>query len=156
GTYIGRKKTDSGFTYQLAVKVKVKDKVSALSRIDSSALIPPVIRVGGKEITNDVESGGDIVAQMGFRERLAPPITPGSSLGHPNGETGTFGCLVVLDDGKLCILSNNHVIAALNAGPANVNTLHPGLADAAGNKPAHTLVFGQLVRFAPLNSSSTT
>ena len=56
---------------------------------------------------------------LGFRDQEKPPIRGGSSIGHPNGDTGTLGALVVLDDGKLCILSNNHVIAAVNAGPQN-------------------------------------
>jgi hypothetical protein len=135
--------------------VQVKDKVSSANQIDSAAFIPRIVKVGKQEIPTDVESVGDIVAQVGFRDRQPPPVQAGSSIGHPNGETGTFGSLVVLADKKVCILSNNHVLAALNAGPQQVNTLHPGLADATANNSSNTLVIGQLARFVPLNLSET-
>lgn len=39
---------------------------------------------------------------------------------------GTLGCFVELDDGSVCILSNNHVIAGENGGRKKDRILHPG------------------------------
>lgn len=56
------------------------------------------------------------VTQCGFPFACARPVSGGASIGHQNGDAGTFGCLVENEMGERFILSCNHVVAALNAG----------------------------------------
>jgi hypothetical protein len=153
--FIGKKWTDDGPTGQLCVKVHVRTKVTSHGQIDSAATIPPVIKVNGKEYPTDVESVGDVVAHQGFRDR-EQPARDGSSIGVlAGGVTGTLGALVVLDDGKLCLLSNNHVLAAVNSLPEGAQVIQPGLADADNQDPANTYVIGTLLKYVPLNLGGT-
>jgi len=147
GHFIGYKQSDNGFTGELAIIVMVREKVTAPSRIDSSSFIEPVIRVGREEVPTDVVAVGDLRA-LQFRDRQGPPAMAGSSIGLDvaSGNTGTFGCLVVVE-GKRCILSNAHVLT--EAGQAQVGTgvLHPGLADSPRNQ---TYVIAEFLKSAPL------
>lgn len=60
----------------------------------------------------------------------ARPAEGGESLGHSNGDTGTFGCLVKNGANVLFLLSCNHVIAALNKGQKGVDAVwQPGMKD---------------------------
>jgi hypothetical protein len=57
----------------------------------------------------------------------ARPALGGESLGHSNGDTGTFGCLVKDSANALFLLSCNHVIAALNQGQRGTDVVwQPG------------------------------
>jgi hypothetical protein len=146
---ISKKWADDRPTGRLCVKVQVRKKVSAASRIDSAAQVPPVIKASGKEILTDVESIGDIVALSGYHD-LEKPARGGASIGLdlPTGVTGTFGALVVLDEpgGKLGILSNNHVLADVNGAALDTRVIQPGLADSRDNYK-----IGSLLRVVPLN-----
>jgi hypothetical protein len=72
------------------------------------------------------------------RMRLRP-APGGISVGHRAITAGTFGCLVrgrsAPRNARLMILSNNHVLANVNAGPINESILQPGPFD-GGRHPA--------------------
>ncbi len=61
------------------------------------------------------------------------PAQGGESIGHHNGDTGTFGCLVKDDVRRQYILSCNHVLAALNKGKRGQDEIWvPGQKDGGG------------------------
>jgi hypothetical protein len=67
----------------------------------------------------------------------ARPAQGGESLGHSNGDTGTFGCLVKdkANTNAVYLLSCNHVIAALNQGRKGVDEVwQPGQLDGGSGK----------------------
>jgi hypothetical protein len=131
GFFIGKKMSDGRPTGKLAIVVHVVKKVTAASAIDSATQIPPVIKEGGQEFPTDVVSVGRNIAYQGYRD-FEEPALGGCSIGYPDGlgPTGTHGGLMVLDDGKLCLLSNNHVIAGVDSGEIDETKIkHPGLAD---------------------------
>jgi hypothetical protein len=70
------------------------------------------------------------------------------SIGHPRITAGTLGCLVALRNGKLCILTNNHVGA--NSNQANIGDacLQPGPLD-GGRVPGDRI--GLLEDFVRIN-----
>lgn len=140
GLGIGEKYVDGVPTNQLSVKVFVKEKLSE-SDISSEALVPQTL--GG--VVTDVDATGEIRANM-FTSRLRP-APGGVSIGHcPTIHAGTLGCLVTRA-GQLFILSNNHVIARVNAGPINVRISQPGRLD-GGLCPADTIAL--LSQFVPI------
>jgi len=61
--------------------------------------------------------GLNVEVIFGGRARAsARPTEGGESLGHPCGDSGTFGCLIEDGQGDQFLLSCNHVIANLNLG----------------------------------------
>jgi hypothetical protein len=111
-------KYEEGFpTARLAVQVMVKRKLPN-SAIDDALQVPPMIG----NFPTDVVEVGEIwalptvvvtaSAQAVFTNRNRPAVA-GDSIGHGNVTAGTLGCLVNAG-GKLCILSNNHVLANVN------------------------------------------
>src|SRR5204863_365665 len=122
GWSIGEKVAGDSYTGMLAVKALVVQKMSR-SRLARDAIVPD--QVAG--IPTDVEEVGEIVARSYTgRYRAAPG---GSSIGHLRITAGTLGCLVVLNSSKLCILSNNHVLANGNEAVRGDSILQPGPAD---------------------------
>src|SRR5437764_665059 len=79
------------------------------------------------EPTDEIEIG-EILAFGSFRQREKPALG-GSSVGHVNVTAGTLGCLVMLEDDSLCILSNNHVLANVNQASVGDKIVQPGKAD---------------------------
>lgn len=53
----------------------------------------------------------------------------GESVGHVRVTAGTIGCFGIDQDGSVGILSNNHVLAATNAGRSADVILQPGRLD---------------------------
>ena len=90
-----------------------------------------------------------------FNARVRPAL-PGFSIGHHNITAGTFGCLVhdirPQGSGEYLILSNNHVLAAVNAGSAGDLILQPGPFD-GGVFPADAVA--TLERFEPITFGMT-
>jgi hypothetical protein len=90
-----------------------------------------------------------------FNTRVRPAL-PGFSIGHHNITAGTFGCLVrdirPGSSGDYLILSNNHVLAAVNAGSAGDLILQPGPFD-GGVFPADAVA--TLERFEPITFGMT-
>lgn len=144
GVGIGEKVVDDTPTGQMAVKVFVKEKLYA-SEVSSEALVPSAL--GG--IATDVEVIGEINAQM-FTARLrrAPG---GVSIGHCSRVmAGTLGCLVTRQN-QLFVLSNNHVLALVNAGPLGVGNPQPGRLD-GGVCPQD--IIARLTQFIPITFST--
>lgn len=75
-----------------------------------------------------------------------PPLRIGSSVGHPTGGPGTLGAFVRdRGTGRIAMLSNNHVLAAVNQGRQGNDCLHYC---ASGGPPIQ--VIGKLERFEKL------
>ncbi|MEU9983752.1 hypothetical protein [Streptomyces sp. NPDC050856] len=73
----------------------------------------------------DVRPLGPVYAQC-----ECGPLRYGISVGHPEGPDGTIGPFVVpRENGKLHLLSNNHVLAASNIGVRGDVITHPGKKD---------------------------
>jgi hypothetical protein len=73
------------------------------------------------------------ITRTGRIRACSRPARGGDSIGHQNGETGTFGCVVRDQNGTEFILSCNHVIAALNSGQPNRDEIwQPGRKDKGG------------------------
>lgn len=94
----------------------------------------------------DIRYCGRVRAQHWYRGRN-DPLLPGVSLGHPDVTAGTLGCFATDDDsGALGVLSNNHVLANVNAASIGDAIRQPGTLD--GGAAADRI--GQLERFVPL------
>ena len=136
-------RTAGGYdTGELAVKVYVTEK-AVVSRVDSATLVPP--EVNGYAV--DVEAVGEFHAYV-YKGRYPRPVPCGVSIGHGNITAGTLGCLVVLNNNRLCILSNNHVLANTNNAKRGDPILQPGPID-GGRMPQDRI--GVLERFVPIS-----
>ncbi|MGY1670088.1 hypothetical protein [Geodermatophilus sp. SYSU D00710] len=80
----------------------------------------------------DVRVTGPILPQTalspGRLQQRTRPLVPGLSVAHPAVSAGTLGGFVRLD-GRLAVLSNNHVLAAADTGAVGDAVLQPGPAD---------------------------
>lgn len=108
----------------------------------------------------DLDATRMIVVQSGvidaFAHRFsARPAPCGVSVGHFGITAGTLGALARGRSGeranRIFALSNNHVLANVNAGPLNANILQPGPADGGMNPQSR---IGVLERFVPINFAS--
>src|SRR5439155_6301701 len=95
----------------------------------------------------DVEEVGEIVA-FTYSRRFPRPVPCGVSCGHVQITAGTLGCLVVLNNNRLCILSNNHVLANENNARPGDHIIQPGRVD--GGQDPNDLI-GVLERFVPIS-----
>jgi len=75
------------------------------------------------------------------------PLRAGYSIGHAQVSAGTLGAFVECEDGRVRILSNNHVLANTNRGQTGDHLLQPGTVD-GGRAPKD--VVGQLNSFVRL------
>jgi hypothetical protein len=141
GTSIGFRFFNGALTSDIALKVLVNE----VSPTQESALLSNLpAEVSGHQVI--VEEVGEIVPQM-YNRRFARPVRCGVSIGHPAVTAGTLGCLVVLNNNRLCLLSNNHVIASSNNARRGDNLLQPGVAD-GGRNPADRIAI--LENFVPI------
>jgi len=141
GVGVGLNETAGNYTGDVVVKVFVREK-APLSRLASGATIPA--QVNG--YPTDVEAVGELLAQS-YNRRYPKPVPCGVSCGHVQITAGTIGCLVVLNNNRLCILSNNHVLANENNARAGDHIIQPGRVD-GGHDPADLI--GVLERFVPI------
>src|SRR5204862_8207863 len=111
GCAVGEKIAENGPTGDQALVVFVRTKLGA-DDVPAEMLIPKKF----DNYVTDVVPVGDIKPHAVFAKAEGPPAYCGSSISPRGAATGTAGCLVVLQNGKLCILSNNHVLAQVNAG----------------------------------------
>ncbi|MGY1712885.1 hypothetical protein ACI78R_00340 [Geodermatophilus sp. SYSU D01106] len=110
----------------LAIRVAVED--------DARVLLTGLADVVRAEV--DVRVTGPILPQARHRaspppadlQRRTRPLVPGLSIAHAAVSAGTLGGFVRLD-GRLAVLSNNHVLAAEGAGAVGDPVLQPGPAD---------------------------
>jgi hypothetical protein len=61
--------------------------------------------------------------------RRVRPLVPGTSVAHPDVTAGTLGAFVVDADGRVLLLSNNHVLADTDRASVGDPVLSPGPAD---------------------------
>jgi hypothetical protein len=115
------KVTKGGPTGQWSLTVLVEKKVP-LSEVPAGSRVPATL----DGVPTDVVEVGRIDALV-FNARVRPAL-PGFSIGHHNITAGTFGCLVedLRQPGEYLILSNNHVLADVNAGKPGDLIVQPG------------------------------
>jgi len=118
---IGEKEVGNQPTGQPAVKVYVIEKVTP-EGVSGEAMVPQ----GIQGVATDVEGVGEIEA-LRFTSRYRPARS-GVSVGHPRITAGTLGALVVAQN-RLCILSNNHVLANSNNARRGDPIIQPGSYD---------------------------
>jgi peptidoglycan hydrolase-like protein with peptidoglycan-binding domain len=138
GVGIGEKESDGALSGIMSVKLLVQKKFAEGS-VPSQHMLP-------KEINGylvDIEEVG-IVKPLA--NRLNPrgrfrPARPGCSIGFafPPGDgrimAGTFGTVVRDSQGRLCILSNNHVLADEGRLQPGAAIYQPGELDQSGGVP---------------------
>jgi hypothetical protein len=142
GIGVGMKLAAGGFTGELSVKVYVREK-APLHRVAAAAVVPPDI----DGVPTDVEQVGELFPQS-YARWYPRPVPCGVSCGHVRITAGTLGCLAVLNNNRLVILSNNHVLANENDAQPGDPIIQPGRVD-GGQNPAHLI--GALERFVPIN-----
>lgn len=145
-------------TWALAVLV---EKKLPLTKVATESQVPGML----DDVPTDVVEVGRPEPLL-FNSRVRPAL-PGYSIGHHNITAGTFGCLVHdirrcccrLDKDCRCahfqeacvgdylILSNNHVLAAVNSGKPGDLILQPGPYD-GGTFPSDAVA--ELERFEPI------
>ncbi len=153
GAGIGRKHTAGDSTDTMAVQVFVVRKLP-LSDLAAELQVPKFIKVGNENIPTDVIETGEIVPMpapaqdfidvihaqaVGFYTDRYRPAPGGSTIGHPLVTAGTLGCLVSRNDG-LYILSNNHVLAAVNSAKKGDRIWQPGKIDGGTSADAIAII----------------
>lgn len=129
GVGIGLKETHGGITGDLSVKVFVREKLSA-SRVTKKSWIPTAIA----GMPTDVEQA-DTFLSASHTRRYPRAVPGGVSCGHFLVAAGTLGSLVVLNDDRLAILSNNHILANENNARKGDQILQPAVID--GGRPSN-------------------
>lgn len=107
-------------------------------------LLNPDINFSGLPLIFD--EVGEIKALAASRTIKYRPAPPGISIGHKDITAGTLG-VTCFKDGVKYILSNNHVLANMNAGAIGDAILQPGAYD-GGTNPADKI--GTLAAFVPI------
>ncbi len=150
GVGIGYKVKDGKRTKEVAVIIFVNKKVPEIDLIPA-ALIPKSVATSTGEIKTDVVESGSF-KMLALTDRVRPVI-PGYSIGHPDITAGTAGMIVKkAQDGKLCILSNNHVLANVNEANIGDPIIQPGSYD--GGKTTNDVV-AHLDNFIRIELEST-
>lgn len=139
GVGISEKITGSSLTNEQCVTVYVVAKAPEAA-VTPEAMVPAEIN----GIPTDVVATGEFLAQP-YRGRYRPAPS-GVSVGHYKITAGTIGCLV-RHERQLFILSNNHVLANVNAGKPGDPILQPGPYD-GGHVPRD--VIAVLSKFIPV------
>ena len=150
GVDVGFKYVDGQPTDTIAVRIHVKEKIAPTALAAAEVLpteingvpvdvIPAIYHIN---VAPGLGSAREPDAAMeSLVARLTPrdPIQPGISVGHQAVTFGTLGCFVRDKmTGKLCLLSNWHVLAGTaNARPGDPIT-QPGRAD-GGRVGRHTI-----------------
>jgi hypothetical protein len=145
GFGVGLRYAAKALTGQLAVKVFVREKLP-MDRVTASARVPT--QVAGFD--TDVEAIGELILYS-YAARYPRPVPCGVSVSNVKLlGSGTLGCLVVLNNGKLCMLSNNHVLANENAANIGDEIIQPGNAEPV---EAPDQVIGTLENFIPIQAA---
>lgn len=151
----------------MAVQERHQEALFAISGVVGTAIgrMPngrPVIRVFTatpkvKGVPSAIDGVPVVVQNTGLLVALSDPTTRqrpaplGFSVGHPSITAGTIGARVVDAAGNRYVLSNNHVLAASNAGSVGDPMLQPGTFD--GGTAADQI--GTLAAFQPIVMTST-
>jgi hypothetical protein len=147
GVGVGFKESEGVVTEELAVTINVARKVPVAQLAEADKVPRDLDGVR----TDVVETGrflaGEAVAPtQTTKDRWRQRIPPGVSIGHVDVTAGTFGCLVRRGR-ELFILSNNHILANVNAGQPGDPIIQPGRYDGGG--PADQIA--TLADFIPLD-----
>jgi hypothetical protein len=123
--------------FQLAVRVQER-------ALESSREVERITREARGEV--DLRYIGRVHKRViPWYQKRQRPLLIGCSVGHFKITAGTLGCFVQPRDGsRVCMLSNNHVLANENDAKKGDVILQPGAID-HGRKPRD--VVGRLVRF---------
>lgn len=127
GLGLGEKVVEGRPTGTLALRVYVEAK---RPRGALAHPVPPKVTLPELgAFPTDVLAIGRLDREV-FAERVRPAM-PGASIGHPDGGTGTFGCLVRERDNEhdLFLLSNAHVVADDGCAHPGDPILQPSPAD---------------------------
>ena len=123
--------------FGLAVRVSSADalQLPSLEEVVSRWRAETDVRVVGRVRAAAVAGAGQgrrlhAAAAPGRRDR---PLLPGSSIAHPDVTAGTLGAFVRDADGRVLVLSNNHVLADTDRASVGDAVLSPGPAD--GGRP---------------------
>jgi hypothetical protein len=113
------------------------------------ALLPDLGRVADAQV--DVRVIGRVRALSspapGELQRRVRPLRPGLSVAHPDVSAGTLGGFVRVN-GRLALLSNNHVLAATDAARIGDAVLQPGPVDGGTSRDR----VGRLTAFEDLSA----
>jgi hypothetical protein len=106
---------------RVAVRLGSAADRAALPELSPAAVSEIDLRIVGPIRALSSPAPGDL-------QRRVRPLRPGLSVAHPSVTAGTLGGFVRLD-GRLAVLSNNHVLAASDAAAIGDPVLQPGPAD---------------------------
>jgi hypothetical protein len=93
------------------------------------------------------------------QKKQTPPVKMGTSGGSANDRSSAFCCggtlgSLVLRDGVLCILSNNHVLARSGTATTGEDTVQPGLIDSSCSGTTSNIVGDFTGNLVPLGSAN--
>lgn len=143
GIGVARKVTSRETLSELGLTYYVVEKLP-LARLGAAELVPPlVLGPRGGAIATDVVELGVIRPEVNARRS---PISPGYSVGHVSGDTGTLGAIVTRG-GRYFLLGNSHVLARSGKAKRGDLVLYPGEED-GGRKPEDAI--GTLAEFVRL------
>jgi hypothetical protein len=128
---IGKKIVNGEETDDICIRVYVKVKLPE-NILRAEAILPKEIEILGHKIKIDVIEG-EMPRALDVYTQKVRPLQGGYSVGHIDVTAGTIGAFVSAADGKECILSNNHVLANVNAAKIGDNILQPGSYDGGVN-----------------------
>ncbi|KQT20005.1 hypothetical protein ASG40_04200 [Methylobacterium sp. Leaf399] len=97
---------------------------------------------------------GRIRSQGRRKVRTCRPLRMGESVGHHRITAGTIGCFGVDADGRVGLISNNHVLAMNNKARVGDIILQPGRADGGDARQAAHVV-AKLGTYVPLDFDPT-
>ncbi len=140
GVGVGKKVVGGEVTDELCVTVFVRKK-EPLEALEERDVVPGKVDA----VKTDVIQTGEFIAYA--RTDRLRPCPPGMSIGHPQVTAGTFGCVVLDDQGRQVILSNNHVLANSNDARLGDAILQPGRIDGGTLEDA----IGRLHRFKQIH-----
>jgi len=91
--------------------------------------------------------------------KQSTPVKMGTSGGSANDRSSAFCCggtlgALVLRDGVLCILSNNHILARSGSAAAGEDTVQPGLIDSNCSATNSNIVGDFASNYVPLGSAN--
>ncbi|MEM1834748.1 MAG: trypsin-like peptidase domain-containing protein [Thermosphaera sp.] len=133
------------------VRVYVERKVKK-EKLAPEDLIPPKVVIDGKEYETDVVEIGKINKVSATRKFRPVPAGVSCSRYDVNG-AGTIGWFLIdKDNGRLYIMSNNHVFTKENEGAFGDPIVQPGVLD--GGNP-DTDVVAELYGFVPIDFYGT-
>jgi hypothetical protein len=140
--------------YRVGVRIHAKgaraEKLAAecekRSRGEADVRIVPRV-VAGPPARDRARRANKATAKSAWFQKRRRPLEAGLSAGHVDITAGTLG-FVVEDDDAYYVLSNNHVLANVNAGTPGDLVVQPGPDD--GRVSAKTII-GVLDRFVPIS-----